>query len=349
MRGEKKQRSTSARTSPYPVRTSSRIREARDSFEQPDKKNSQHKKTDKNFNDEIYLTSRQNRMISNGDEQNARALVPANSLANGVITTRQFYHHNPMAMPDGGNVGTTAGQVAQQIYGNFMKSDSALCKKLSTEPALRQVKQRRPEMYLNMGRRSNVEAFLAHLTGVAVERSCKNCSKGHGPWNECIIYDGQMCGSCTNCWFNASGSRCTFHENNQNSIYVPVPMYTPHSAGMPTQHLRIIGPGQPQSGRVRRQARLLQQAPALQQHADMIKSAVAETASMSQQDRIMARIETAARELGLRIGELREFVDVTETEDDETYVEQTAMPTHASSSQGTEGRAEAASRERRAN
>jgi hypothetical protein len=20
-----------------------------------------------------------------------------------------------------------------------------------------------------------------------------------------------MCGSCTNCWFNASGSRCTFH------------------------------------------------------------------------------------------------------------------------------------------
>ncbi|KAI1044028.1 hypothetical protein LB505_007706 [Fusarium chuoi] len=86
-----------------------------------------------------------------------------------------------------------------------------------------------------MERRSNVEAFLAHLTGVQVSRSCKNCSKGHGPWSECIIYDGQMCGSCTNCWFNASGSRCTFHENNQNSIYAPAPLYHPQSAGMPTQ------------------------------------------------------------------------------------------------------------------
>ncbi|KAM0349434.1 hypothetical protein ACHAPU_003843 [Fusarium lateritium] len=197
--------------SPYPVRASSRIREARNNCEQPEKKNSQYKETDKDSNDEIYFTSHQNRMISNGDEQNARSLVPANSLANRIITARQFYDHNPMAMPGGEDVGITAGQVARHTYGNFIRIDSALCKKLSTEPALRQIKQRRPEMDLNMERRSNVEAFLAHLTGVPVERSCKNCSKGHGPWHECIIYDGQMCGSCTNCWFNASGSRCTFH------------------------------------------------------------------------------------------------------------------------------------------
>ncbi|KAF5963284.1 hypothetical protein FBULB1_13495 [Fusarium bulbicola] len=129
----------------------------------------------------------------------------------------------------------TAGEVALETYGNRIVIDSTLAKKLAGEASLRPIRQRRSDMDLNMERRSNVEAFLAHLTGVQVSRSCKNCSKGHGPWSECIIYDGQMCGSCTNCWFNASGSRCTFHENNQNSIYAPAPLYHPQSAGMPTQ------------------------------------------------------------------------------------------------------------------
>ncbi|KAF5721745.1 hypothetical protein FMUND_3481 [Fusarium mundagurra] len=129
----------------------------------------------------------------------------------------------------------TAGDVALEIYGDRIVIDSTLGKKLASEASLRPIRQRRSDMVLNMERRSNVEAFLAHLTGVQVSRSCKNCSKGHGPWSECIIYDGQMCGSCTNCWFNASGSRCTFHENNQNSIYAPAPLYHPQSAGMPTQ------------------------------------------------------------------------------------------------------------------
>jgi hypothetical protein len=156
-----------------------------------------------------------------------------------------------------GTAQLTAGEIALDIYGSKILIDSTLGKKLAGEVALRAIRQRRSDMILNMERRSNVEAFLAHLTGVQVKRSCKNCSKGHGPWSECIIYDGQMCGSCTNCWFNASGSRCTFHgklilmphryydpaltnfpENNQNSIYAPLPMYHPQSAGMPTQPIQ---------------------------------------------------------------------------------------------------------------
>ncbi|KAF4454097.1 hypothetical protein F53441_3334 [Fusarium austroafricanum] len=142
-------------------------------------------------------------------------------------------------MPGSDQPGVTAGQVARGLYGDRIVIDSTLSIRLSNEAALRSVRQRRPDMDLNMERRSNVEAFLAHLTGVQVERACKNCSKGHGPWSECIIYDGTMCGSCTNCWFNASGSRCTFHENNQNSIYAPAPLYNPHSAGMPSQQIQF--------------------------------------------------------------------------------------------------------------
>lgn len=195
MPGEKKQRSTSSRAEPYPVRTSSRIRAARNASEQPEKKHSNEAKEVKKLDDEDV------------DEEIYRDSLQVSATSSGAL---QPYHALPS--PDHDKIAeVTAGQIALQIYGTGIKIDSVLCKKLSTEPALREIKQRRPEMDLNMSRRSNVEAFLGQLTGVSVVRPCKNCNKGHGPWNECIIYDGQMCGSCTNCWFNASGSRCTFH------------------------------------------------------------------------------------------------------------------------------------------
>lgn len=105
----------------------------------------------------------------------------------------------------------SAVEVAYSKYGHAVKIDSALCRKVAPELAKRAPSQRRVEQKLNIDRRSNMEAFLAHMTGQVAETPCKNCRKGHGPWTECVVYDGQMCGSCTNCWYNASGSRCTFH------------------------------------------------------------------------------------------------------------------------------------------
>ncbi|CAK7275375.1 hypothetical protein SEPCBS57363_006648 [Sporothrix epigloea] len=90
--------------------------------------------------------------------------------------------------------------------------DSALSRRLAVVPGMRLAHQRRPDQQLNLGRRSNVEALFAHIAGEEVAVPCKNCHKGHGPWTTCVIVDGQMCGSCANCWYNASGSRCSFHE-----------------------------------------------------------------------------------------------------------------------------------------
>ncbi|KAF9777019.1 hypothetical protein IL306_004725 [Fusarium sp. DS 682] len=179
-------------------------------------------------------------LLNTGSHHSAEQLGSSLAIANQNPQAKTGMPHSyPFNNPPGVDTPQlTAGQVAQDVYGDKILIDSTLGKKLSNEVALRPIRQRRSDMVLNMERRSNVEAFLAHLTGVQVERSCKNCSKGHGPWSECIIYDGQMCGSCTNCWFNASGSRCTFHENNQNSIYKPAPLYNPHSAGMPSQHIQ---------------------------------------------------------------------------------------------------------------
>ncbi|KAF5665895.1 hypothetical protein FDENT_12466 [Fusarium denticulatum] len=244
---------------------------------------------------------------------------------NLTLAHRNPQVHGPAATSSGpphNAAGTlTAGDVALEIYGNRIVIDSTLGKKLAGEASLRPIRQRRSDMVLNMERRSNVEAFLAHLTGVQVSRSCKNCSKGHGPWSECIIYDGQMCGSCTNCWFNASGSRCTFHENNQNSIYAPAPLYHPQSAGMPTQPFQFaqlnplalpqgilpINPGAAASVYVDPQMRN-QFAMNMIQALGLVGNVVSNVAAMSQGERKFAQVERAAEELGIRLAELHDFL-----------------------------------------
>ncbi|KAI1769194.1 hypothetical protein GGR53DRAFT_461688 [Hypoxylon sp. FL1150] len=111
----------------------------------------------------------------------------------------------------GGGIHTTEDLAEQSGYQN-VNVESALAKRLARDPGMRLAQQRRPEQVLNLARRSNVEALFAHIAGEEAPQPCKNCHKGHGPWTSCVIVDGQMCGSCANCWFNASGARCSFHE-----------------------------------------------------------------------------------------------------------------------------------------
>ncbi|KAI1453615.1 hypothetical protein F4805DRAFT_362534 [Annulohypoxylon moriforme] len=114
-------------------------------------------------------------------------------------------------MDDGGHTPTVEELARQSGYTDFVV-ESALAKRLAGEPGLRLAQQRRPEQRLNLSRRSNVEALFAHIAGQEVP-NCKNCKKGHGPWTVCVVIEGQMCQSCSNCWFNASGSRCSLHES----------------------------------------------------------------------------------------------------------------------------------------
>lgn len=95
---------------------------------------------------------------------------------------------------------------------------SNLIKRLLDNPGRRLAKQRRGDQSLNLQRRSNIEALLAQVAGQEAASACKNCHKGHGPWTECVVVEGHMCGSCANCWYNASGARCSFHGTSSRII-----------------------------------------------------------------------------------------------------------------------------------
>ncbi|KAG6016397.1 hypothetical protein E4U43_003713 [Claviceps pusilla] len=207
----------------------------------------------------------------------------------------------------------TAADVALKVYPS-VKIESTLCKRLAGEPARQEPTQRRRDQKLNTERRSNVEALLALITGQVAPIPCTNCHKGHGPWTQCVAYDGLFCGSCSNCWFNASGSRCSFHENNnpQNSLFSPTaqtPSVQP-GAMLNFQQQPMLSSNSP-SVIAPYQADVAQCVMG-DPTRNMINNVIGDSMTLSKKDRYVARIEAAAKELGMRIAELEEYLHTPE-------------------------------------
>ncbi|CEI68603.1 unnamed protein product [Fusarium venenatum] len=234
--------------------------------------------------------------VNDSADGEGNALVPA--LENMALTMPQqpappgwTYQLVPITYQ-----GETAGQAAFRLFGKSLNIESALTKRLYDEQSLRPVQQRNRKTKLNMTRRSNAEALLAHITGVQVQQPCKNCSGGHGPWKECVIYDGEMCGSCTN-------------YNNQTCFFLPAPFSMLQPEGMPALPMGVspmlTGSSQYYLGYNNQQS-LAQPSTAL----DRLQSigAIASGISSNPMDRLIGRVESAAIELGNRIGEFQEFI-----------------------------------------
>ncbi|KFA67398.1 hypothetical protein S40285_00158 [Stachybotrys chlorohalonatus IBT 40285] len=218
----------------------------------------------------------------------------------------------------------TAVEVAFGRLGTSINTDSALSKRLAGETAVREATQRRHEQKLNMDRRSNVEALFAHMTGIPAAQPCKNCYKGHGPWTECIVYENQLCGSCSNCWYNASGSRCTFHETNVHPVKLPAASRTPavpdttaplrSSTDSPSPE-NTAGSilSMPSLGGVDIQVlasvhNSVETMNTRHPSRNLVRRSMGDGIHFSKQSRYVARIEAAAEELGMRIAEYDEYL-----------------------------------------
>ncbi|KHO00732.1 uncharacterized protein MAM_01510 [Metarhizium album ARSEF 1941] len=234
----------------------------------------------------------------------------------------------------------TAADVAMDAYGHTLRIDGALCRKFAGEPARREPTQRRSDQKLNIERRRNVEALLAYITGEVAAQACKNCQKRNGPWTLCVVYEGQMCGSCSNCWFNASGSRCTFHgtlrglrikscqpclacptltrcdglENNN-----PQPPHFASSLAVPassTQAAHPVATTYQQLSTAAPPSTSLQPDIFQRLSADATRQFLSQTVgdivSLTKKERYIARIESAAQELGMRLAEYDEYLQSPE-------------------------------------
>ncbi|KAL7626967.1 hypothetical protein AAE478_003742 [Parahypoxylon ruwenzoriense] len=225
-------------------------------------------------------------------------LTAASILASSVQNPND--QHPDLGPSHEGEAGVhTTEDLAQQSGYSSVVVESALAKRLAREPGMRLAQQRRPEQVLNLARRSNVEALFAHIAGELAPQPCKNCHKGHGPWNSCVIVDGQMCGSCANCWFNASGARCSFHETRNpqahggqvfggESLAFPLPP-APPAAMAPFNFASIPASADP----VVRYT---------------VEQAMAQVRGADKKTRYMLMIEATARQLAFQISQYEDAV-----------------------------------------
>ncbi|KAK3375371.1 hypothetical protein B0H63DRAFT_277437 [Podospora didyma] len=234
-------------------------------------------------------------------------------------------HQQPPAQMQGGHQSMdpslvkTTEMLAQESGYRGLNVESALAKRLAREPGHRHAQQRRPDQALNLARRSNVEALFAHIAGEPARIPCKNCHKGHGPWTSCVVVDGQMCGSCANCWFNASGARCSFHETRNpqlpqqqhaailptGNVVLPTADPTYH---FPSTHGVVSSHGSAMGGSVGHAA-LLSSNPMLQQ---MVSRALGEVRVADKASRQLILIDITAKQLALQIVEYEETMQSQE-------------------------------------
>ncbi|KAK8915573.1 hypothetical protein VCV18_010270 [Metarhizium anisopliae] len=206
----------------------------------------------------------------------------------------------------------TAADVAMEAYSDTLKIDSALCKKLAGEAARREPTQRRSDQKLNIERRSNVEALLAHVTGEVAARPCKNCHKGHGPWTQCVVYDGQI----------PNKMLYKLENNNPQPSHFASPATGPASAQVAppvAAYQQLSSAATPPAGSL--QSEILQWALA-DETRQFLSQTMGDIVNLTKRGRYIARIEAAAKELGMRIAEYDEYLQTPEGITEQQRLEQ---------------------------
>ncbi|KAG6365569.1 hypothetical protein INS49_007180 [Diaporthe citri] len=257
--------------------------------------------------------------------QHTQSLQPpslgAHPAGSSATSAQQHQQQEPPQPPP-----KTTEQMAEESgYAGF-KVDSAFAKRMSRDPGQRLAEQRRQGQDLNLVRRSNVEALFAQIAGSEAANPCAHCRKGQGPWTVCVVYSGQMMGSCANCWFNASGSRCSFHEKSQPPLPGAHHPYATLPVAMPVlgQEQGIgVGPGvaggaggggaagHMVGSPVQLHAAQLWQAPAALFSHDAgvkhtVQNALVQVRQADRYARALIEVEVAAKQLALKIVQAEE-------------------------------------------
>lgn len=59
-------------------------------------------------------------------------------------------------------------------------------------------------------------AAALQIAGEAQEKECEHCSKGNGPFDQCVIARGFLKGACANCAYGASATNCNYHVKSES-------------------------------------------------------------------------------------------------------------------------------------
>lgn len=94
----------------------------------------------------------------------------------------------------------------------LLQANSKPTKAIAQMELLRGVELRADRKEINLFQPQNCEAALAYSRGQVRNdiHACRDCRRRRGPFEKCVILDGYLKKSCSNCHYSANGKRCSF-------------------------------------------------------------------------------------------------------------------------------------------
>lgn len=78
----------------------------------------------------------------------------------------------------------------------------------------------RADQQLNASCPFKGEACVGQIAGTVQAQPCLQCTRGLGPWVECIVVEGEFKGSCCNCHYKIRGKDCSFRAGTSSHVKV---------------------------------------------------------------------------------------------------------------------------------
>lgn len=99
----------------------------------------------------------------------------------------------------------------------LLQANSKPTKAIAQMELLRGVELRQGRDQINLFPPQNCEAALAYSRGQVRNGvlACLDCKRGRGPFVKCVILEGYLKGSCSNCHYSAEGARCSLRTREQ--------------------------------------------------------------------------------------------------------------------------------------
>jgi len=112
------------------------------------------------------------------------------------------------------------GDVTDYVYaGALAWEDTVQMRNLIKKSRIRPLQLRRA---ITVNRQQNAQACIAYLCGTVARKPCVPCSRGSGPFAECVTVEGSLLGACASCHYGGEGNRCTFHISSKSFHLRPI-------------------------------------------------------------------------------------------------------------------------------
>ena len=113
-----------------------------------------------------------------------------------------------------------AAAVENDIYDRNLDNSyqfklNSVVKRMYTYPRIRPIElKKNKSCNIRHKNPQNFTAALAYTVGNVEPQACQRCCDGKGPFKQCVTFENEMMGACSNCYYGRESKYCSLRPGN---------------------------------------------------------------------------------------------------------------------------------------